>query len=205
MALVETIKIDDLDIEAPVAEPTIISVEVMSREEGQSLQKREITGDGGELQRMSERHHTLARLLALGNFTQAKIGSITGYHPSTISILKRSPAFQELLAYYRGMIDENVLDYTDRIAYLTGLTLERLQQQLEENPKLTPGFLESMFKTLADRSGHGPVNRSQSLHVSAVITGEKLLALKERARQQSADVVVERTLEAEVVPEGDAA
>src|SRR6056297_3401108 len=56
------------------------------------------------IKRITDRHHALARLLAAGT-PEGEAALILGYDNSRVSILKQSPAFQELLDLYRAEVD----------------------------------------------------------------------------------------------------
>ena len=55
------------------------------------------------LKRLTDRHHALARLISAGT-PEGEAALILGYDISRVSILKNSPAFQELLALYNGFV-----------------------------------------------------------------------------------------------------
>ncbi|MBK6911403.1 MAG: hypothetical protein IPH10_10825 [bacterium] len=56
------------------------------------------------LSRLSERHRTLARLLACGK-SAGEISAITGYTESRISILQSDPAMKNLIRHYAEEVD----------------------------------------------------------------------------------------------------
>src|SRR5687768_16258292 len=62
-----------------------------------ALLKTERGVQPSHIQRLSERHHALARCLASG-LSVADACAITGYTPSRVSILKGDPSFEELIA-----------------------------------------------------------------------------------------------------------
>jgi hypothetical protein len=75
----------------------------------------------------------VARLLAEGNDDIA-VGFISGYTPQYIRMLKKNPAFLELLGYYENNREEIFVDVAKRMADLGVVTLEELQRRLEETP-----------------------------------------------------------------------
>jgi hypothetical protein len=104
-------------------------------------------------------HHQLARLLAQGK-KQVEISAITGYSQSRISILKSSPAFQELLAHYEELEKEGYkiarADMKERLATVGFNSIEVLQSRLDDDPdSFSNKDLLSIIEASADRTGHG--------------------------------------------------
>ena len=87
-----------------------------------------------DLQRITERHHSLARLLAAGT-PEAEAALITQYDISRVSILKQAPAFQELLAFYSKEVQEKFASNLDHMAGLSMDALMELRQRVEESPQ----------------------------------------------------------------------
>ena len=143
-----------------------------------------------ELKRLSDRHHALARMLALGE-PMSVVCSALGYTPSRVSVLKASPAFQELLALYQDEKQEQFVDFVARAAGLATDAVGVLQDRLEEKPDdVSTNALIEIAKMAADRSGNGPTS-TQNTNVS-VDLGERLRAARERARAA-------QTIDAEVI------
>lgn len=135
-----------------------VSFEV-AREVGESDLHLVATQDVGStpspLQRITDRHHQLARLLASGT-PESEASLICGYDPSRISNLKKSPAFQELLALYRKGAEQKWASTVERMAGVARDALEELSSRLEENPaKFTNMELAKITTELSDRTvGH---------------------------------------------------
>lgn len=86
------------------------------------------------LKRLTDRHHSLARLIAAGKSEQ-ECSFITGYDNSRISILKNSPAFQELLELYR---QEARREFTSVLEHMAGISRDavlELRERLEDTPE----------------------------------------------------------------------
>jgi hypothetical protein len=81
------------------------------------------------LQRITDRHHSLARLLAAGT-TDTEAALITGYDISRISILKNSPAFQELLALYRSEVKREFASTLEHMAGVSRDAVLILREQI---------------------------------------------------------------------------
>lgn len=104
------------------------------------------------LKRITDRHHALARLLAAGT-PEGEAALILNYDPSRISILKNSPAFQELLALYRAEVDREFATTLDHMAGLSRDALLELRERLEEDPdKFSNRELLSITTDLIDRA-----------------------------------------------------
>jgi hypothetical protein len=109
---------------------------------------REVT----TIARLRHSHHLLARALAEGR-SDVQAAAISGYAPSTVSALKRDPAFQELLAHYRSQVDDIFAAVQDRLGALGLSFLDELQHRLETNPEsFKVGQLLAMATALLDRS-----------------------------------------------------
>lgn len=105
------------------------------------------------LQRITDRHHALARLLATG-MSDGEAAMVTGYDPSRVSILKNSPAFVELLELYRKEITREFTTIHEHMSGLTKDALLELRQRVEDDPqKFTPRELLQIVNDMSDRSG----------------------------------------------------
>ena len=125
-------------------------------------------------------HHALARLLAEGR-KQVEVSSITGYSPSYISSIQNDPAFKNLVAYYKGQVEETFVSVHERLAALSMLSAEELQARLTENPDdFTIRELNELLSLSADRTGFGPQSRVTNLNVN-VDLAERLRKGRERA------------------------
>lgn len=145
------------------------------------------------VKQLRERHHALARLLAAG-IPHWEAAAITGYEPSRVSILRRDPAFQNLISFYTEKKDAA---FADVHANLNGLTVDALsviRERLEENPDdFSNRELRELIKTGADRSGHGPTNTNIQVNVGLA---QRLEAARKR-------VIEARAID--ITPEDEAA
>jgi hypothetical protein len=133
-----------------------------------------------ELKRLSDRHHGLARALASG-LSEGEAAVMFGYDLSRVSILKGSPAFQELLSLYRDVKDQEFADMTARLAGLAKDAVLVLQDRLEEAPEeISTGQLLQIVQVGADRTGHGPSSK-QEVSVTHNLA-QRLDAARQRAR-----------------------
>ena len=133
------------------------------------------------LQRVTERHHKLARLLSLG-LSEGDAAIATGFSLGRVSVLKASPAFKELLELYRDRVDEEFADFAEQLAGLSKDTILTIRERLEDAPdEFSNSQLLEMLKTTADRTGHGPSQRIENnINISL---SEKLEAARRRARE----------------------
>lgn len=176
----------------PVANPVIIEAwgELTSDHEAAAVAHVEsgaalgVTQDN--LKAIRHTHHRLAQLLAVG-VDETKAGRLCNYSPARVSVLKADPAFRELLAYYSANVAEEYADFVANAADLSMDTLQELQRRLDESPEtFSIAQLNELLKTLADRSGHGPVNKSVSVNVN-VDMAKKLEAARARLRSVDND------------------
>ena len=108
------------------------------------------------LKRLSQRHHSLARILASGA-APGQAAVLCGYTSSRVSILLDDPAFKELLQFYREGVEEKYFDLHEQLAGIASDAAMELQERLEVEPeKLFTGQLIELTKMGADRTGHGP-------------------------------------------------
>lgn len=135
------------------------------------------------INRLSERHHALARCLASG-LSVADACAITGYTPSRVSILKGDPSFEELIAFYQADKAKLVQDLGDKMRQNALEAQNIIAERLEDEPAaIGIDTLLDITKLGADRTGFGPQSKSTSLHVHMNFA-DRLKA----ARQQSGAV-----------------
>jgi hypothetical protein len=135
--------------------------------------------------RMRDRHHALARALAEGA-KPWEASAITGYSPSTVSILQSDPSFKDLVTFYREHTDAAFAEFTKRATLVTLTALDNIQEQVEDESN--PLSLEqnlTIVKTLADRTGYAPQSRSVNMNVNVDVSG-RLAAAKARLAERSA-------------------
>lgn len=114
--------------------------------------------------RLRDRHHAVARYLTMGK-TVGEVSILTGLGVSRIQMLKGDPSFQELLAEYRQVDLAVTAEFHDRATTLALTAMDSIQDQLEENPEAIPITTRlEIAKTFADRTGHAPVQRSETKH-----------------------------------------
>jgi hypothetical protein len=113
------------------------------------------------LERIGQRHHALARLIAQGT-PDWEAAAITGYTQSSISILKVDPTFKDLLKFYADSVDAQYVDLHSAMAGVALDAVMEIQTRLEENgDKIPIRELRELAATFADRTGHGPSSTSK--------------------------------------------
>lgn len=131
------------------------------------------------VQRITDRHHALARCLASG-MSATEAGLCTGYTGSRISILRGDPAFEELIAFYRADRGAEVLDLQAKFTALAKDATTEIQERLELQPEsFNIDALLDTVKLAADRSGNGPQSKTTNLNVN-VNLGDRMKAARER-------------------------
>lgn len=121
-----------------------------------------------EPKRLTERHHALARLLAAGT-PEGEASLILGYDSSRVSILKGSPAFQDLIAIYRSEVDR---EFTKVLEHMSGLSkdaLMELRERMEESPdKFTNRDLLSITTDMIDRTRGQEESKNAPMRIELV-------------------------------------
>ncbi len=128
------------------------------------------------------RHHEIARLMVMGH-KQCDIAKHLRMADCTISMLKHSKAFQQLLLHYTKMRNEIV---TDAKAVMQVHALENLEilrervvstEQGDEHNKVGFNSLAMYTMNMLDRSGSGPSRTERKEHV--FLTEEDMREIKE--------------------------
>lgn len=136
------------------------------------------------VQRITDRHHALARCLASG-MSATEAGLCTGYTASRISVLRGDPAFEELIAFYRADRGAEVLDLQSKFTALAKDATTEIQERLELEPaSFGNDQLIDVVKLAADRSGNGPQSKTTNLNVN-VNLGDRMKAARERVAAPS--------------------
>lgn len=113
-----------------------------------------------EIKKIRERHHVLARALASG-VPEGEAALMCNYTGSRVSILKHSPVFKELIAFYRSDADREYFDMHARLAGVALDAVDEISERLEDDPAdFTIPQLLDVVKMGADRTGHGPSTKT---------------------------------------------
>ena len=129
--------------------------------------------------RLRERHHALARCLAVG-LRDAEASAVTGYDLSRISILKRDPTFRGLVLDYQSGHSASVGEFIERATVLGLTAINNLQERLENDEEPLAASMElEIAKFAADRTGYAPVQKSVNINAN-VNMGSRLEAARLR-------------------------
>jgi len=110
---------------------------------------------------LRERHHAIARLIAEGK-KPGEAALLCRYSQSRVSILLDDPAFMELVEHYRGLVNEEFVDFQKKLAELGLDAAMLLQERMEDKPdELSDSLLLQLVQVSADRTGHGPSAKSE--------------------------------------------
>lgn len=133
-----------------------------------------------KVQRITDRHHSLARLIAAG-VPIGEAAMLTRYTNSRASILMDSPAFQELVSLYRKEVDFQFSSMLEHMHHLGMDAIVELQERLEDNPEdFTIKDLLAITNDMGDRTG-APRMKETKTEVT-VNLGDKLEMARRRAR-----------------------
>lgn len=154
-----------------------------------------LTKAGVALDQYRERHHAVARLIAIGA-THDHIRRQTGITFKRISILLNDPSFKELVALYRDDVEKiwnrNVDQYLDLGMSNMIQTEAMIQDQLEEadeaGEKLPLLTLNRLSQDRADRFGYPKTSQVEHKHDFA--------ALLDRAIERSGKAGAVKVIEA---------
>ena len=133
------------------------------------------------LQNLKDVHHIIARLIVSG-LSLADIAAEVGYSVSRISLIKNSPAMQELVARYRGQVDESWQRRfdADQEAMTRGRRkaqriIEEYLDDHEENPVPLSTVLKA-YDTFADRSGFHRKTAKENININFAANLELAIA-----------------------------
>ena len=151
--------------------------------------------ESGELKKIGERHHMVARLLAAGT-PPGEVAACTGFSASRISILQNSPAMKELIALYQKEVNAQFSQVLDHMAGLSTDAILTLRERLEENPDdFSVKELIGVAELTLDRTGHGKTSTvNQNVNVN-------LAARLENARQRAKQLARGDVIEGEIIPD----
>ena len=133
--------------------------------------------------RLRDSHHRIARLIAAG-LSRDQVQVKVGYSKDRLSHLVTSPAFEELVSKYRGMVDaafvQGIDDYYD-IATQNMLKAERqiadkLDEADEVGETLPLRELVAISRDAADRFGYGKKQTNTNINVDFAAAMEKAIA-----------------------------
>lgn len=141
--------------------PRVLAVRALTRDDLACLREKRIGPP--KVQQYRETHHRVARLVAAG-LRDGEISRMTGYSPGRVGQFKQDPAFQQLVAEYRGKVDEAWVNSLDEFYETSTSNMLRAERMLEAHlDKAEDGeadlipikSLLSITADRADRFGYG--------------------------------------------------
>lgn len=158
----------------------IVSIRELTAEEVAALPQ----GRQGEsntafkaVERLKPRHHEIARLIATG-MKETVIAELLTVSLGHLHRLKRSPAFQHLLAYYMAARDTETLTMRDRLEHAASLGLDKIQERMEDEDNPLPiNQLKDIAFGLLDRAGFNPTTKIAA--VTATVSPADMAQLKD--------------------------
>jgi lambda repressor-like predicted transcriptional regulator len=174
-----------MNIQRSPRTPYIKGVRPMVRADIESLRQPSARP---RLQNIRDVHHIIARLIVSG-LTLREIAEEVGYSVTRISIIKTSPAMEELVARYRGDVTEswkrsNDAVY-DNILRAEAMSWRKIVDRLEEDEENNEIPLVTLLKIAdsgSDRTGHHRKSTKENININ-------FAANLEAAIQRSAKVI----------------
>jgi hypothetical protein len=163
-----------------------------------------LTAAGRQLDQYRERHHAVARLVAIGA-THDHIRRQTGISFKRISILLADPSFKELVTLYRDDVEKiwnrNVDQYLDlgmgnmiRAEAMIQDKLDDADEKGEELPLLT---LNRLSQDRADRFGYPKTSQVEHKHDFAALLDR---AIERSGKAKEVKVIESTAVEVSAVP-----
>ena len=141
------------------------------------------------LQKLRAAHHNIAILLSQGK-GDTEVARITGRSVGNIHLLKRDPAFVNLLNHYAQMGEQALADVYQQLSATGQAALATLQERLEEDPdSFDAKDLVKIVEVAMDRTGHGPTRTIKTLN-----TADAIKELVEKKKAERAGRVIDVTV-----------
>lgn len=169
--------------------PAVLDVRALEVGEVEAHTARETGEKATPLQRLSARHHDLARSLAMG-MKPSEAAFKVGLSVSRVSILQADPTFKELVDRYKLDVEAAFMGMNERMAALGTDMVSTLEERLEADPdQFTTDELLRGTQIFADRTGHAPKRVEEKHHF--INFGDRL----SEARQRVKALAIETTYE----------
>lgn len=176
----------------PKVEFAIESIKPIRREELSllaDLREDARPNEKGLIQRIRDPHHMLARFIAMGA-TQIDAARRAGYSANRVSLLMNSPAFQDLIAYYRKLVNEGWKEEVDEFISLATSNMMKAERMIadkldkadEEDETLPTRDLIAISRDGADRLGYGKKTTNVNVNVDMAARLESAITRSNRAR-----------------------
>lgn len=165
--------------------PIPLDVRPLTAEQVLAASQREAGIKADAIERLSSRHHSIAKAIAAGAKT-SEVAARFGLTASRVSTLKADGTFGDLVEFYRAKGDMIFEMVHERLAGVSYDSLEELSARLTDPDQVAEMETETILKIIqvtADRSGHAP-KRVEEKNIN-VNFGDRLEAARERARSMN--------------------
>lgn len=144
--------------------PVIRSVRPMVREDLELLRQPSARA---RIAKLRDSHHIMARLFVSG-LTLAEVASETGYSIARVSVLRNSPAMQELIAKYRDDDHDEWRKHRDgTYEYMHRVRMKavRLIEDALDEDEVKPEFALKVFDSMADRTEYHRKSTKENINI----------------------------------------
>lgn len=160
--------------------------------------RRRRTNDGRRkvwnVSKIWDNHQEIIRRLVLGQ-KNVQIAEELGLTPMLVSNVKNSPIVQDQVAIMQGARNAYTVDIAREIREFAPKALEVLKKVVSgegwDGPPISAALKAKVAGDLLDRAGHGAIRNINMQSVHAHLTKEDIEAIKQRALQTNAPVVME--------------
>lgn len=140
-------------------------------------------------QRLRDPHHRLARFIAMGH-TNTAAAALAGYSINRVAMFLQDPAFKQLVAEYRNMVNDSFKEQVDEYMALSVANMTKAERMIsehldkadEEGELLPLSKLDTISQGRMDRFGYGKKQTNLNVNVD-------FAAQLEKARQRSGKVI----------------
>jgi len=144
--------------------PVIRSVRPMVRADLELLRQPSARA---RIAKLRDSHHIMARLFVSG-LTLAEVASETGYSIARVSVLRGSPAMQELIAKYRDDDHDEWRKHRDgTYEYMHRVRMKavRLIEDALDEDEVKPEFALKVFDSMADRTEYHRKSTKENINI----------------------------------------
>jgi lambda repressor-like predicted transcriptional regulator len=144
--------------------PVIRSVRPMVRADLELLRQPSARA---RIAKLRDSHHIMARLFVSG-LTLAEVASETGYSIARVSVLRNSPAMQELIAKYRDDDHDEWRKHRDgTYEYMHRVRMKavRLIEDALDEDEVKPEFALKVFDSMADRTEYHRKSTKENINI----------------------------------------
>ncbi len=140
-------------------------------------------------QRLRDPHHRLARFIAMGH-NNTVAAQLSGYSINRVAMFMTDPAFQQLVAEYRNIVNESFKEQVDEYMQLSVSNMVKAERMVaehfdkadEEGELLPLSKLDAISQGRMDRFGYGKKQTNLNVNVD-------FAAQLEKARQRSGRII----------------